>query len=252
MERFSKLLLERQYEAAEDVLIREFAYAEARYTFTDYQSQFKKLLFMLRHALKQRRITVEGDADLFSRSAKEASGHLLELSAMLAGGEEGTRSYLMQRCLQFAQRNFANPDFSVSTLANACHISERYLRDLFRVEMKQTPSSYITHIRIDSVIRKMHAGGIARCPRCTARSDFPATIILFKFLKRRPTKRLYNTTVICNAPRRGAKESTDEASAKTGACDRAGGVSGVFVRQPAHHRLFHTDSHQGERPVADL
>lgn len=146
-------------EEALQLLHAEIEKGTVAYSFEQFQAQLKKTSVLLRHYLQKNRITLPERGESGFNSARQAEEYLEQLLQLLHKPSSRTGSSVIQRYLYYAQNALADPGFSVAVMAEACHVSERYLRNLFREELGITPSVYITRLRIEAAIQRMRQGG---------------------------------------------------------------------------------------------
>lgn len=148
-------------EEALQLLRAEMEKGIGTYSFEQFQAQLKKTAVLLKHYLQKNRIPLPSGGESGFNSAGQAAEYLEELLLQLHEPSHRAGSSVIQRYLYYAQNALTDPSFSVAIMAEDCHVSERYLRNLFRAELGVTPSVYITRLRIEAAIQRMRQGECA-------------------------------------------------------------------------------------------
>ena len=99
-------------------------------------------------------------ADLFKESVSGMLQALLVSIARLhgtdlSGSSIGKDTSAIAAAIDYVDRNFSGK-ISVSTLAEACHMSETHFRRVFLQSMKMSPLAYINRVRIEAACRSLH------------------------------------------------------------------------------------------------
>jgi len=99
-------------------------------------------------------------ADLFLESVNGMLQSLLVCMARLSGddlsdAEAGKDVGAIAAGIEYVDKNFSEK-INISTLADACHMSETHFRRVFLQSMNITPLAYINRIRIEAACRLLH------------------------------------------------------------------------------------------------
>lgn len=99
---------------------------------------------------KVRRSCLGGEAvfDTMDQLRDATIDMLTELDALRDGPQEGLRSELITRCLEYIQDHLADQSLTMETLAGALSVSSGYLSKCFKVQVGVTPYQYIDALRM--------------------------------------------------------------------------------------------------------
>ncbi len=73
---------------------------------------------------------------------------ILELAAQTSPDVPGNKEEIVSKCTDFIHENFMKPELTINDIAEYAHISETYLRQLFRRKLQLSPKEYLTDKRI--------------------------------------------------------------------------------------------------------
>lgn len=160
-EGFWNLLKKRQYPQASTLLKEVLHAAHQGATFEGFIAIIRRLSSILWNFLKAEHLHSDKQPDkgVFD-SAQAACNYLEDLLAMFTPQADNVKSFGLSRCLHYVQQHYANPDLSVASLAQQCHMSERHVRQLFRQELQTSPLAHIVDYRINKAIQMMAEPGL--------------------------------------------------------------------------------------------
>ena len=131
-------------------LIREqnLSPAEARHYQLLLCSSIDQQIRLQHGELRNSRLSGETDFDTMDQLRDATIDRLTELDALRDGPQEGLRSELVTRCLEYIQDHLADQGLTMETLAGALNVSSGYLSKCFKVQVGVTPYQYIDALRM--------------------------------------------------------------------------------------------------------
>lgn len=84
--------------------------------------------------------------------------------------------------IKYIEKNYSNAEISNKALADACNISEVYLRKLFLKNLKVTPKQYLSEIRL-SKAKQLLADGILKINAISEKCGFTSPCNFSRFFK---------------------------------------------------------------------
>lgn len=131
-------------------LIREqnLSPAEARHHQLLLCSSIDQQIRLQHGELRKSLLTGEMAFDTMDQMRDATIDMLSELDALRDGPQEGLRSELITRCLEYIQDHLADQGLTMETLAGALNVSSGYLSKCFKVQVGVTPYQYIDALRM--------------------------------------------------------------------------------------------------------
>lgn len=131
-------------------LIREqnLSPAEARHYQLLLCSSIDQQIRLQHGELRNSLLSGETDFDTMDQLRDATIDRLTELDALRDGPQEGLRSELVTRCLEYIQDHLADQGLTMETLAGALNVSSGYLSKCFKVQVGVTPYQYIDALRM--------------------------------------------------------------------------------------------------------
>ena len=131
-------------------LIREqnLSPAEARHHQLLLCSSIDQQIRLQHGELRKSLLTGEMAFDTMDQMRDATIDMLTELDALRDGPQEGLRSELVTRCLEYIQDHLADQGLTMETLAGALNVSSGYLSKCFKVQVGVTPYQYIDALRM--------------------------------------------------------------------------------------------------------
>lgn len=122
--------------------------AEARHYQLLLCSSIDQQIRLQHGELRNSRLSGETDFDTMDQLRDATIDRLTELDALRDGPQEGLRSELVTRCLEYIQDHLADQGLTMETLAGALNVSSGYLSKCFKVQVGVTPYQYIDALRM--------------------------------------------------------------------------------------------------------
>ena len=122
--------------------------AEARHYQLLLCSSIDQQIRLQHGELRNSRLSGETDFDTMDQLRDATIDRLTELDVLRDGPQEGLRSELVTRCLEYIQDHLADQGLTMETLAGALNVSSGYLSKCFKVQVGVTPYQYIDALRM--------------------------------------------------------------------------------------------------------